>query len=70
MSLLKYLSNYWRNFEMPLINCKIILILTWSANCFIVAGIAANQEPTFAIADTKLDAPLEILSTEDNAKLS
>ena len=27
---LKYLSNFWRNLEMPLINCEVELILTWS----------------------------------------
>ena len=26
---LKYLSNFWRTFEMPLINCEVELILTW-----------------------------------------
>ena len=25
---LKYLSNFWRTLEMPLINCEVILILT------------------------------------------
>ena len=44
---------------MLLINCEIILILTWSANSFIVAGITANQEPTFATTVTKRDAPLK-----------
>ena len=29
---LKYLSNFWRTLEMPLINCEIELILTWSTN--------------------------------------
>ena len=29
---LKYLSNFWRTLEMPLINCEIELILTWSAD--------------------------------------
>ena len=28
---LKYLSNFWRTLEMPLINCEINFILTWSA---------------------------------------
>ena len=28
---LKYLSNFWRTLEMPLINCKVNLILTWSS---------------------------------------
>ena len=27
---LKYLSNFWRTPEMPLISCEINLILTWS----------------------------------------
>ena len=27
---LKYLSNFWRKLEMPLINCEVNLILTWS----------------------------------------
>ena len=27
---LKYLSNFWRTLEMLLINCEVILILTWS----------------------------------------
>ena len=26
---LKYLSNFWRTLEMPLINCEVSLILTW-----------------------------------------
>ena len=29
---LKYLSNFWRTLEMPLINCEVNLILTWSAD--------------------------------------
>ena len=33
---LKYLNNFWRFLEMPLINCEINLILIWSANCVIV----------------------------------
>ena len=27
---LKYLSNFWRTLEMPLLNCEVSLILTWS----------------------------------------
>ena len=30
---LKYLSNFWRTLEMPLINCENELILTCSRNC-------------------------------------
>ena len=28
---LKYLSNFWRTLEMPLINCEVNFILTWSS---------------------------------------
>ena len=31
---LKYLSNFWRSFEMPLINCKIELILNGQSTVF------------------------------------
>ena len=30
---LKYLSNFWRTLEIPLINCKISHILNCSVNC-------------------------------------
>ena len=39
---IKYLSNFWRTLEMPLINCEVNLILTWSANCVIVSTNVAN----------------------------
>ena len=29
---LKYLSNFWRTLEMPIINCEVEFILTWSKN--------------------------------------
>ena len=32
---LKYLSNFWRSLDIPLINCEIELILTWSKNCIL-----------------------------------
>ena len=48
---LNYLSNFWRSLEMPLINCEVNLILTWSANCAIVTTDVANQIATFAITD-------------------
>ena len=44
---LKYLSNFWRTLEMPLINCEINLILTGSENCVIIYTDVANQNPTF-----------------------
>ena len=62
---LKYLSNFWRTLEMPLINCEVNLILTWSSTCVITDS---NGAGTFAITDTKLYVPVVTLSTQENAK--
>ena len=40
---LKHLSNFCRTPEMPLINCKVNLILTWSANC-VICNASANKQ--------------------------
>ena len=66
---LKCLSNFWRTLEMPLINCEVELILTWSSNCVIIYTDVANQVPTFTITETNLYVPVVTLSTQDNAKL-
>ena len=66
---LKYLSSFWRTLYMPLINCVVYLILTWSADCVIIYTDVANQIPTFAITETNLYVPVVTLSTQDNAKL-
>ena len=63
---LKYLSNFWRTVEMPLINCKVNLILTWSSTCVITDS---NGAGIFAITDTKLYVPVVILSTQESTKL-
>ena len=65
---LKYLSNFWRTLEMPLINCEVNLILTWSSTCVIASVIVANQAATFEITDTKLYVPVVTLSTQENTK--
>ena len=66
---LKYLSNFWRTLEMPLINCKVNLILTWSSTCVVVSTNIAYQGATFTITDTRLYVPVVTLSTQENAKL-
>ena len=66
---LKYLSNFWRTFEMPLINWEDELVLDWSANCVIISTNVNNQVPTFTITETNLYLPVATLSTQDNAKL-
>ena len=51
---------------MPLINCEINLILTWSDKCVLSNDIKAT---TFATTDTKLYVPVVTLSIQFNAKL-
>ena len=63
---LKYLTNFWRTLEMPLINCEVNLILTWSSTCVITDSTGTG---TFEITDTKLYVPIKNLSTQENAKL-
>ena len=65
---LKYLSNFWRTLEMPLINCEVNLILTWSSTCVLIATNIPNQNATFAITITKLYVPVVTLSTQENTK--
>ena len=54
---------------MLFINYETILFLTWCRSFFIVTGTACNQEPRFAITDTKLYVLDVTLSARDNAKL-
>ena len=63
---LKYLSNFWRIFETPLINCEVNIILTWSWSCVITNSTGVGR---FEVTDTKLFVPVVTLSTRDNTKL-
>ena len=65
---LKYLSNFSRTLEMPLISCEVNLILTWSSSCVLISTAIQNQNATFAITDTKLYVPVVTLSTQENTK--
>ena len=60
---LKYLSNLFRSFKMPLINCKIKLNLTWKKKCVLSTGAG---EAVFIINDKKMHVPVVALSKEDN----
>ena len=66
---LRYLSNFWRTLEMPLINCEITLQLTYSKECILAAATAGNQVPKFRITDTKLYVAVVTSSSEENIKL-
>ena len=52
---LKYLSNFWRSIDMPLINCEVSLTLTWSENC-ILTDITTQTERN---ANPNADPPVE-----------
>ena len=60
---LKYLSNFFRSLEMPLINCKVKLNLTWKKECVLSTDAG---DAVFIINDTKLYVPVVTLSKEDN----
>ena len=62
---LKYLSNFWRSLEVPMINWKVELSLKWIENCVLTtAEIGANADATgadgatFEITDAKLYVPV------------
>ena len=66
---LKYLSNFFRSFEMPLINCRVKLNLTWKKRCVIstdAEGADGANASLFIINDTKLYVPNVTVSKEDN----
>ena len=60
---LKYLSNFFRSLEMPLISCKIKLNLTWKKECVFSTDVG---DAVFIINDTKLYVPVVTLSKGDN----
>ena len=80
---LKYLSNFWRTLDIPLINCEVTLTLSWSENCVITCKATREADPyadpavdesnnpinaTFEIKDTKLYVPVVTLSAENDNK--
>ena len=60
---LKYLSDFFRSLEMPLINCKIKLNLKWKKECVLSTGVG---EAVFIINGTKMYVPVVTLSKEHN----
>ena len=63
----KYLSNFWRSWEIPLINCKVYLELNWIENCVLSS---AENSARFEIKDAKLHVPIVTLSTKNSANLT
>ena len=54
---------------MSLIICEISLQLKWSNSYLLVAGTAANENPTFQTNDTKLYVSVVTLSTQVSIKI-
>ena len=60
---LKYLSNFWRSLEVPLINCKVQLKLKWRKHYILPTGGNDNDDANSnniisTIKDTKLYVPM------------
>ena len=81
---LKYLSNFWRSLNIPLVNCEVELILTLLKNCVLIdkstrdADYNANphvskidnpENSIFQVTDTKLYVPVVTLSKENYIEL-
>ena len=76
---LKYLGNFWRALNIPLISCEVYLELKWNKNCIISSqqigvnldggNTAAPTGATLAINDCKLYVPVVTLSKDDEIKL-
>ena len=76
---LKYLGNFWRALNIPLISCEVSLELKWDKNCIItsleqrdIGGGNRDNAPTgatLAINDCKLYVPAITLSKDDEIKL-
>ena len=78
----KYLGNFWRALNIPLISCEVSLELKWNKNCIITsleerqvdAGppVVRDNAPTgatLAINDCKLYIPVVTLSKDNEIKL-
>ena len=76
---LKYLGNFWRALNIPLISCEVSLELKWNRNCAITSqqigvnldggNTAAPTGATLTINDCKLYIPVVTLSKNDEIKL-
>ena len=76
---LKYLGNFWRALNIPLISCEVSLELKWNKNCVITSiqreinldggNTDAPTGVTLAINDCKLYVPVVTFSKDDEIKL-
>ena len=68
---LNYLSNFWRSFKIPLINCKLELKLRQAKYSVLCAGGNDNSDNIiFNIKGTKLYVAVLTLLARDNQKVA
>ena len=71
---LKYVSNFWRSPDLPLIDCEIEIDLSWSKKCMIpeisiIPRILANLNANPPVQEAAvIYFPLVTLFIEDNIK--
>ena len=54
---LKYLSNFWRTLDIPLINCEVPWTLTWSKNCLLTSKATRDHDPNADLAVDEINNP-------------
>ena len=54
---LKYLRNFWRTLDIPLINYEASLTLTWSENCVITSKATRDADPDADPAVARINNP-------------
>ena len=69
---LKHLSNFWKTLDMPLVNCEINFILTWSEKCVLtsevgrdkIIGTSSDENPQFSEINNPTNATFKITDTK------
>ena len=65
---LKYLSNFCRYVDLPLINCELELDLSWTKDCVLIEQNNNITVVNFMITSTNLYVPVTTLSVTNNVK--
>ena len=58
---LKHLSNFWRALDIPLINYKTNLMLTWPENCVVTSKATRDADPDADPAVAEVNNPTNVL---------
>ena len=58
---LKYLSNFWKTLNIPVINCEVSLTLTWSENCVLTSKVTRDVDPDADRAVAGINHPKNVV---------